>query len=83
MSLIRAAAAALAMMMLVGGVAHTAAADPRGRDRDRGRHVVRHYRRPPPAAWGYGQPSYVQAPPPVVYGPPEMPPAINFSLNFR
>jgi len=77
--MIRAAAAALAMVMLVGGVAQTAAADPR----DRGRHVVRHYRHPPPRAWGYGQPTYVQAPPPVVYGPPEMPPAINFSLNLR
>jgi hypothetical protein len=46
----------------------------------------RHYRHrpPPPPAWGYDQPTYVPAPPPVVYAAPAPPAAIfGLSLNLR
>ena len=56
----------------------------RDHERDRGRHEEH---RPPPRVYGYGYdaPSYVRAPPPVVYATPELPPVINFgfSLDLR
>lgn len=89
MRMIRAAAAALAMAVLLGGVASPAGADPYDRDQhdqhDQRRAPVRHRRPPPPPRrdWGYDVPTYVQAPPPMVYAPPEGPAVLNFSLNFR
>jgi hypothetical protein len=77
MWMIRAAAAALAIAVLLGSVAGPAIADSRDH-----RRPVRHRRAPPPR-WGYDQPTYVQAPPPVVYAPPEGPAALNFSVNLR
>jgi hypothetical protein len=77
MSVSRIAAAALAVVLLMGGVA---SADP-PHDRDRRDHHVRHYA-PPPRAWGYGQPTYVQAPPPVVYAPPALPAVLNFGITL-
>ncbi len=80
MSGLRIAAAALAAATLIVGVAGPAGAD----DRDhRGRRVVhhRHYA-PPRPAWGYDQPSYVAAPPPVVYAPPQGPAMLNFGITL-
>jgi hypothetical protein len=69
---IRASAAALAVTLLIGGMAHPAFAQ---RDRRDERHRVVH-RPPPRPAWGYRAPSYVEAPPPVVYAPPAPPPLV-------
>jgi hypothetical protein len=82
MSMIRAAAAALAVAVLAtaAGPVH---ADPRDqRDRHLPRH--RHYA-PRPPVYGYDTPTYVAAPPPLVYAPPQMPAVLNFglSLNLR
>lgn len=74
-------AVAVAIGMLLPGPAN---ADPR--DYHHGRDYHRHYRRPPPRpVYGYGAPTYVPAPPPVVYSPVGPPAALNFiiPLNFR
>lgn len=78
-------AVAVAIGMFLPGPAN---ADPRDRhDHDHYRHDqhYRHvYRRPAPV-YGYGAPTYVPAPPPVVYSPVGPPAALNFifPLNFR
>jgi hypothetical protein len=74
--------ATLAAATLVAGLFGTASAQDY---RDRRPPPPRHYRHrpPPPPAWGYDQPAYVAAPPPVVYAPEGPPAAINFSLNLR
>lgn len=87
MSMIRAGAGILALAVVLGGLA--VPADAGGRDRGDRRDVHRHvvHRPPPPPAWGYAAPSYVQAPPPVVYAPPAPPPVVfpapGLSLNFN
>jgi hypothetical protein len=79
MSGLRIAAAALAVATLIAGVAGPAGADSRDH-RDRNvRH--RHYA-PPRQAWGYDQPSYVAAPPPLVYAPPQGPAMLNFGITL-
>jgi hypothetical protein len=90
----RAVTAALLLSFALGGIAFSpAAAQDRDRHDDRGRHEerrpVRRPHHPSPPAWGYDAPSYVQAPPPVVYAPPAPPealfgvPGISLQLNFR
>ncbi|HUK60830.1 MAG TPA: hypothetical protein VLV50_16485 [Stellaceae bacterium] len=73
-------AAAILAVAMIG----TAAAQPYPYHRPPPRH---HHRPPPPPppAWGYDRPTYVPAPPPVVYAPEAPPAAINFgiSLNLR
>jgi hypothetical protein len=79
MSGFRVATAALAAAVLIAGVASTASAEPR----DRQVRHERHYRRPAPRpAWGYDQPSYVAAPPPLVYAPPSGPAVLNFGITL-
>ena len=83
----------LRLREIVGGLALAAAigtllpgpviAAPRDYHRGRNYH---HYHRPPPRpVYGYGAPSYVPAPPPVVYSPVGPPAALNFiiPLDFR
>lgn len=85
MSVLRAAVTAFAVVALLGFCAATASADPydHDRDHDRDHHYVRHHRPPPPVVtWGYDQPAYVAAPPPVVYGPPPLPPVLNFGISI-
>ncbi len=85
---IRRTAAALVAAVLAGGLAGAALAQDRDRDHGRDhRPPPRHERHrpppPPPVAWGYDQPTYVQAPPPIVYSAPAPPAAINFGLNLN
>lgn len=76
---VRAGATAFAVAFFVVGIA----AGPAHAD-DRDHRDRRHFQhRPPPPNWGYDQPTYVPAPPPVVYAPPIPPAGINFSLNLR
>lgn len=44
------------------------------------REPIRRDRRP---AYGYDVPTYGEAPPPIVYAPPEPPAGINLMFNFR
>lgn len=84
MSMIRAGAGVLALTLLLGGLAMPAYAQGRGDRHPVRRHVVH---RPPRPAWGYAAPSYVEAPPPVVYAPPAPPPLVlpvpGISLNVN
>jgi len=76
---LRLAVAALAVTAIAGGLAAPSVAAPR----DRGRHPVHHgYRRPPPA-YGYGVPTYVPAPPPLVYSPPAYASPFSLGLSFN
>jgi hypothetical protein len=53
---------------------------------ERGRREVVHHRAYHPArqeSWGYDRPTYVQAPPPVIYSPPAYSPGINLMFNIR
>jgi len=74
---------ALVVAFVAGGMTDTAVAQPYPYHRPPPRHFRR--RPPPPPTWGYDRPTYVPAPPPVVYAPPGPPAAINFglSLNLR
>jgi len=72
-----AVATALAAVTLIAAV--PASAD----ERDRHGGHERYHRAPPPRqAWGYGQPSYVEAPPPVVYAPPAGPAFLSFGITL-
>ncbi|HXQ52890.1 MAG TPA: hypothetical protein VN802_17495 [Stellaceae bacterium] len=83
MSIIRAAAAALSVAVLSAAIAGSALADPRDDHRDRRpRHRVVHRAPPPPAVYGYDTPTYVEAPPPMVYAPPQMPAVLSFGLTL-
>lgn len=78
--LLRGLLAGLALALAAGAfaAAPAAAAD---RHDDRGRqHHVDHRRHWRPPAYGYGAPTYVPAPPPVVYAPPGPPAALNFII---
>jgi len=79
MSGLRIIAAALAAATLIAGVAGPAGADPRDRH---DRHVRHRHYAPAAPAWGYDQPSYVAAPPPVVYAPPQGPAMLNFGITL-
>jgi hypothetical protein len=84
MSGFRVAVAAIAAAMLIAGAVAPASADEHGDRRGRNDHHERHDRRPPPRpAWGYDQPSYVEAPPPMVYAPPQEPAFLNFGITLR
>ncbi len=77
----RCAYAGAVAAILAAAMIGTATAQPYPYHRPPPRH---HYRPPPPPpAWGYDQPTYVPAPPPVVYAPEGPPAAINFGLNLN
>jgi hypothetical protein len=82
--------AGIASAVLVAGAmaaALPAAAQDRDRDRrDDERHHrerVVHERREPAPAYGYGVPTYVPDPPPVVYAPPAPTGGLSLFFNFR
>ena len=80
-TLARLGAAALVVAMSAASLGPAFAED-RDHHRDRRVHHVRRPPSPPPRAWGYDRPDYVQAPPPLVYAAPAPPAAINLNLGF-
>jgi hypothetical protein len=77
-STLRAAAAAFVLAGLLGSLLPgPALAAERGR-REAVHHQAYHHQR-----WGYDAPTYVQAPPPIIYSPPAYSPGINLMFNIR
>jgi hypothetical protein len=89
MTIIRAGALALAALFLLSAALPAGAQDER-RERRPEHHGYDHrYHREPRPTWGWGQRTYVEAPPPIVYAPPEPPPLVygqpglSFGINIR
>lgn len=74
--------AVLAAAVAMGALAGPARADEHGRHRRPPHH--RPIRRPPrPVVMGYDAPTYVEAPPPIVYAPPAPPALLSLGINLN
>jgi hypothetical protein len=77
---------AVAALALVVGVAALATGPARADEHPRHyphHHRIHHPPPPPPIVMGYGAPTYVPEPPPIVYAPPAPPAVISFGINLN
>ena len=77
-----------AALTLAVGATVFAAGHARADGHRRGRHpphhrLIQHRPPPPPVVMGYDAPTYVAAPPPIVYAPPAPPAVISLGINLN